>query len=178
MCIVETINASAASPGLRNALLTAANKFSGVRAVLCPDDMTAEYSRRHNDANVLYLPSVLVGQRMTLRGVEIWLKTLHEGGRHARRPKKTARLASTRSTSRERASPTSTTCNLANPYNGIRDTDRSEVRASAVTSWPDPTRSRTQLTTDSTIGRIPIAGEAGGMSAPQPLTVPRSASRA
>src|SRR5215831_15132972 len=31
----------------------AANKFAGVRAAPCHDDLTAELSRRHNDLNVL-----------------------------------------------------------------------------------------------------------------------------
>src|SRR5262245_34980257 len=33
----------------------AANKVRGVRAALCHDDVTAEMSRRHNDANVMCL---------------------------------------------------------------------------------------------------------------------------
>ena len=32
-----------------------ANKFPGVRAVTCHDDVTAEMSRRHNDANICLL---------------------------------------------------------------------------------------------------------------------------
>ena len=32
-----------------------ANKFPGVRAAPCHDDLTAEMSRRHNDLNVLCL---------------------------------------------------------------------------------------------------------------------------
>ena len=66
----------------------AANKFSGVRAVTCHDDITAEISRRHNDANVLCLSADLLGERLVVRMVEIWLKTEFEGGRHARRIEK------------------------------------------------------------------------------------------
>jgi len=62
-----------------------ANKFSGVRAAPCHDDLTAEMSRLHNDANVLCLSADLLGDRLVNRMVEIWLATEFEGGRHARR---------------------------------------------------------------------------------------------
>lgn len=62
-----------------------ANKFKGVRAALCHDDLTAEMSRRHNDANVLCLSADLLGDRLASRMVELWLSTPFEGGRHARR---------------------------------------------------------------------------------------------
>ena len=62
-----------------------ANKFRGVRAALCHDDLTAEMSRRHNDANVLCLSADLLGDRLASRMVELWLETPFEGGRHARR---------------------------------------------------------------------------------------------
>ncbi|MCH7924662.1 MAG: RpiB/LacA/LacB family sugar-phosphate isomerase [Planctomycetes bacterium] len=39
----------------------AANKVKGIRAALCHDELTAELSRRHNDANVLVLPADLIG---------------------------------------------------------------------------------------------------------------------
>lgn len=66
----------------------AANKFDGVRAVTCHDDVTAEMSRRHNDANVMCLSADLVGDRLLGRIVEIWLKTEFEEGRHKRRLEK------------------------------------------------------------------------------------------
>lgn len=66
----------------------AANKVRGVRAVPCHDDLTAEMSRRHNDANILCLSADLLGERLLFRVIEIWLKTPFEGGRHARRLEK------------------------------------------------------------------------------------------
>jgi ribose 5-phosphate isomerase B len=63
----------------------AANKIAGVRAVTCHDDVTAEMSRRHNDANVMCLSADLLGDRLLGRIVEIWLRTEFEGGRHQRR---------------------------------------------------------------------------------------------
>ncbi len=71
-----------------------ANKFCGVRAVPCHDDLTAEMSRRHNDANVLCLSADLLGERLVSRMVEIWLTTDFEGGRHARRLEKIAMFES------------------------------------------------------------------------------------
>jgi len=70
----------------------AANKFPGVRAAPCHDDLTAELSRRHNDLNVLCLSGDILGERLVDRLVEIWLKTPFEGGRHARRVAKIAQF--------------------------------------------------------------------------------------
>lgn len=65
-----------------------ANKFPGVRAAPCHDDITAEMSRRHNDLNVLCLSADLLGEKLIARMVELWLNTPFEGGRHARRVEK------------------------------------------------------------------------------------------
>ncbi|HYW81021.1 MAG TPA: ribose 5-phosphate isomerase B [Thermoguttaceae bacterium] len=70
----------------------AANKFLGVRAAPCHDDLTAELSRRHNDANVLCLSANLLGERRIDQMIELWLSTPFEGGRHARRVEKIAAL--------------------------------------------------------------------------------------
>lgn len=69
-----------------------ANKFAGVRAAACHDDLTAEMSRRHNDSNVLCLSADLLGDRLATRMVEIWLRTEFEGGRHLRRIEKITRI--------------------------------------------------------------------------------------
>jgi ribose 5-phosphate isomerase B len=63
----------------------AANKVRGVRAAACHDLVTAEMSRRHNNANVLCLSADLQGEEMMERIVKLWLETEFEGGRHARR---------------------------------------------------------------------------------------------
>ena len=70
----------------------AANKFPGVRAAPCHDDLTAEMSRRHNDLNVLCLSADMLGEKLIDRMVEIWLATEFEGGRHARRVEKMTAL--------------------------------------------------------------------------------------
>jgi ribose 5-phosphate isomerase B len=72
----------------------AANKVKGVRAAPCHDNITAEMSRRHNDANVLCLSADLLGVELIDRMVRIWLETPFEGGRHARRVEKITRMES------------------------------------------------------------------------------------
>ena len=73
----------------------AANKVRGVRAAPCHDDITAELSRRHNDANVMCLSADLLGERLIDRMIEIWLATQFEGGRHARRVEKIKKIEDT-----------------------------------------------------------------------------------
>lgn len=63
----------------------AANKVPGVRAAVVHDEMTAQLSRSHNDANMLCLSADLLGERLIEKIVDIWIKTPFEGGRHARR---------------------------------------------------------------------------------------------
>lgn len=70
----------------------AANKIKGVRAAPCHDSITAEMSRRHNDANVLCLSADLLGEGLIDRMVRIWLETDFEGGRHARRVEKITKM--------------------------------------------------------------------------------------
>lgn len=70
----------------------AANKFRGVRAAACNDEVTAEMSRRHNDANVLCLSADLLSPRVVERMVEIWIDTEFEAGRHLRRVEKIRQL--------------------------------------------------------------------------------------
>ncbi|HZV05165.1 MAG TPA: ribose 5-phosphate isomerase B [Gemmataceae bacterium] len=70
----------------------AANKVHNIRAAPCHDCITAEMSRRHNDANVLCLSADLLGEELIERMVRIWLETPFEGGRHARRVEKITRF--------------------------------------------------------------------------------------
>ena len=70
----------------------AANKFDGVRAASCYDEVMVEMSRRHNDVNVLCLPGDLIGDRPVDDLVKMWLKTEFDGGRHLQRIEKIAVL--------------------------------------------------------------------------------------
>ena len=63
----------------------AANKVKGIRCAHVCDVLSAEMTRRHNDANVLALGAGLIGQNVADRCVEVFLNTEFEGGRHARR---------------------------------------------------------------------------------------------
>lgn len=67
-----------------------ANKFPGVRAAACHDEISAEICRRHNDVNVLCLSGDMLGERPIDNLVTIWIQTEFEGGRHARRLQKIA----------------------------------------------------------------------------------------
>ena len=63
----------------------AANKVRGIRCALCSDPLSAEMTRRHNDANMLAMGAGMVGPNLAERIVEVFLHTDFEGGRHARR---------------------------------------------------------------------------------------------
>ncbi len=63
----------------------AANKIPGVRAAVVHDEITAELSRSHNDANVLCMSADLLGLRLIEKITDLWLRTSFDGGRHERR---------------------------------------------------------------------------------------------
>ena len=62
-----------------------ANKVKGIRCALCADLLSAEMTRRHNDANMLAMGAGIVGPMLAERMVDTFLTTEFEGGRHARR---------------------------------------------------------------------------------------------
>ncbi len=62
-----------------------ANKIPGIRAALCQDELTAQMSRKHNDANILCLPAMLVNDPLITRIAESWISAEFEGGRHIKR---------------------------------------------------------------------------------------------
>jgi ribose 5-phosphate isomerase B len=66
----------------------AANKIKGIRAALCHDELSAQISRDHNDANVLCLSGDQIGHVLLRKIVEVWLSTEFSGGRHQRRVNK------------------------------------------------------------------------------------------
>lgn len=65
-----------------------ANKVPGVRCAHCHDVYCAEFTRRHNNANMLALGEKVVGEGYALMIVEAFLSTEFEGGRHERRVNK------------------------------------------------------------------------------------------
>jgi len=69
-----------------------ANKVKGIRAALCHDELSAQISRHHNDANVLCVSGDLIGEVLLRKIVEVWLSTEFSGGRHLRRINKIAAI--------------------------------------------------------------------------------------
>lgn len=63
----------------------AANKFAGIRAVVCSEPYSAQLSRQHNDTNVLAFGSRVVGLELAKMIVDAWLGAQYEGGRHQQR---------------------------------------------------------------------------------------------
>lgn len=72
-----------------------ANKVKGVRCALCADTLSAEMTRRHNNANMLALGAGILGKNLAQRIVEVWLDTEFEGGRHQRRVDKMMKIEET-----------------------------------------------------------------------------------
>jgi len=69
-----------------------ANKFPGIRAAPCHNEVVAELSRKHNDSNVLCLSGDLLGERSSVAVVAAWLNAQFEGGRHCVRLEKIHQL--------------------------------------------------------------------------------------
>src|SRR5690242_19917114 len=62
-----------------------ANRYPHVRAAVVWSPEIAELSRKHNDANVLVLPSRCMSEEEGAEILHKWLDTAFEGGRHERR---------------------------------------------------------------------------------------------
>ena len=65
-----------------------ANRFPNVRAAVAWSPEIAALARKHNDANILVLPSRFVSEQEGLEILHTWLDTKFEGGRHQRRVEK------------------------------------------------------------------------------------------
>lgn len=63
----------------------AANRHRGIRAALCMNTTMADFSRRHNDANVLVLAGGFTAPFHAREIVDAFLSGEFEGGRHADR---------------------------------------------------------------------------------------------
>ena len=62
-----------------------ANKIKGIRCALCSEPLSAEMTRKHNNANMLSMGAGMIGPNMAERIVDTFLTTEFEGGRHQRR---------------------------------------------------------------------------------------------
>ena len=65
-----------------------ANKTKGIRAAVCYNPKSTRLSRQHNNANIIALGARLTKKSLSLKLVEIFLKTKFESGRHLKRVKK------------------------------------------------------------------------------------------
>jgi ribose 5-phosphate isomerase B len=65
-----------------------ANRYPHVRAAVVWSPEVAELSRKHNDSNILVLPSRFMSDSESLDTLRRWLDTPFEGGRHERRLEK------------------------------------------------------------------------------------------
>ena len=70
----------------------AANKHKGIRAALCTDSYMAQFTRLHNDSNVLCMGGRVIGGGVAVQITEAFLTTEFEGGRHQRRIDKISAL--------------------------------------------------------------------------------------
>ena len=74
--------------GSGNGEAIVANRVRGIRCGVCWSELTAIWSRSHNDANVLSIGARTVSRDLALKIVQVWLETPFEGGRHLRRIRK------------------------------------------------------------------------------------------
>ena len=74
--------------GSGTGMAISANKIRTIRAAVCYNLKSTRLSRQHNNANIIALGSRLTNKAISLKLVEIFLKTKFEGGRHLRRIKK------------------------------------------------------------------------------------------
>lgn len=63
----------------------AANKIKGIRAAVCTNEFMAEYTRRHNNANILCMGGRIIDEDTAVILADIFLNTEFEGGRHQNR---------------------------------------------------------------------------------------------
>lgn len=69
-----------------------ANKFHGIRAAKVDCDDEAEFSRKHNNANIICFGGKYQTPYMANRLTNVFINTPYDGGRHERRLKKIEEL--------------------------------------------------------------------------------------
>jgi len=74
--------------GSGTGMAISANKFKNIRAAVCYNIKSTRLSRQHNNANIIALGARLTKKSLSLKLVELFLKTKFEGGRHLKRIKK------------------------------------------------------------------------------------------
>ena len=74
--------------GSGTGMAISANKIKNIRAAVCYNRKSTRLSRQHNNANIIALGARLTKKSLSLKLVELFLKTKFEGGRHLKRVKK------------------------------------------------------------------------------------------
>jgi ribose 5-phosphate isomerase B len=74
--------------GSGNGISMSANRHQGVRAALCWMEEIAAMARKHNDANILVLPSRYISKEEAFKCTDAFLREKFEGGRHQDRIEK------------------------------------------------------------------------------------------
>ncbi len=74
--------------GSGTGMAISANKIKDIRAAVCYNLKSTRLSRQHNNANIITLGARLTKKSLSLKLVELFLKTKFEGGRHLKRVKK------------------------------------------------------------------------------------------
>jgi len=74
--------------GSGTGMAISANKIKNIRAAVCYNQKSTRLSRQHNNANIIALGARLTKKKLSLKLVELFLKTKFEGGRHLKRIKK------------------------------------------------------------------------------------------
>lgn len=63
----------------------AANKFKGIRAGTCFNELSAQDGKEHSDLNVLVLPGEFVSEEEAIKIIRIWLDSEFLNGRYTDR---------------------------------------------------------------------------------------------
>lgn len=71
--------------GTGGGMSVCANRYPGVRAVVCFSEFTVLNARKHNDANILVLGARTIELLQALALVDIFLRTPFDGGKYAER---------------------------------------------------------------------------------------------
>ena len=74
--------------GSGTGMAISANKTKDIRAAVCYNLTSTRLSREHNNANIIALGARLTKKNLSLKLVDLFLKTKFEGGRHLKRIKK------------------------------------------------------------------------------------------
>ena len=74
--------------GSGTGMAISANKTKTIRAAVCYNVNSTRLSREHNNANIISLGARFTSKKLSLKLVNIFLKTKFEGGRHLKRVNK------------------------------------------------------------------------------------------